>query len=149
MMHVVGQGSPRTEIARVTLAGRTAHGYTVAIWAAGMSCISRHGLPSSIAVVLFAVSATVSFGLVQLVARRPRSAYAETDKGAPHDWRASVHVAPVLGAAAASMLAVPLPQPWCWPAASSVATAAFLLLHGLQDAFWRHQAAWQSHKSAE
>jgi hypothetical protein len=135
----------RTDIERVTRAGRTAHGYTLTIWAAGMSCTSHHGLPNLIAVLLFTVGATVSFGLVQLIAGRPDRGCSGNKDGTTHDWRASVQAAPVAVAAAASWLIAAVPRPWCWLLVSSVATVAFLLLHSTQDAVWRR---WNSHMAA-
>src|ERR1700694_1790755 len=117
------------DLDRITRAGRTPHGYTLAIWAAGMFCISRHGLPTVLAVLLFTVGATVTFGVIRLVVVGGVSE-ATSDHSAAHTIVGSVHVLALPGAVLVSWLLAAIPTPWCWLAGSSAATAAFIILHG-------------------
>jgi hypothetical protein len=124
------------DLQRITQAARTPHGYTLAIWAAGVFCIGNHGLPGMLAVLLFTVGATAAFGLIRLIAAGCRSGSAP-ESGAMLPTGGSVHVLALPGAVLVSWLLAPLPAPWCWPASSSAATLAFIVLHGTQDALWR------------
>ncbi|MHA3021787.1 hypothetical protein ACXPWS_16240 [Mycobacterium sp. BMJ-28] len=127
------------DLDRITSAGRTPHGYTLAMWAAGMFCISRRGLPGVADVLMFTVGATVAFGVLRLavvrwgLSRTP----AAPEHTAALSSLASVHMLALPGAVLVSWLLAALPAPWCWLATSSGATVAFIVLHGGQDVLFR------------
>lgn len=129
-----------TDLDRITLAGRTPHGYTLAIWAAGMFCISRQGLPSMLSVLLFTLGATAAFGLLRVVVANCRSR-TDAKVATTQPTGGSVHVVALPGAVLVSWLLASLPTPWCWLATSSAATVVFIVLHGGQDALLRR---WQA-----
>jgi hypothetical protein len=123
------------DLDRITRAGRTPHGYTLVVWAAGMSCIRVHGLPGVSAMLSFTLGATVAFGAVRLLAgcRRPRP----TRDGDAPAAAASIHLTALPAAVLASVFVANLGSPWCWPATSATATVAFAVLHAGQDALVR------------
>ena len=125
----------RADLERITLAGRTPHGYTLAMWAAGMFCIKCHGLPGTVAILAFTVAATATFGLVRYVSSvLPRPA-ATPSPGAR--LGGSVHLLALPGSVLTGWLVAQLPAPWCWPAMASATTVVFVLLHACQDVLER------------
>jgi hypothetical protein len=128
------------ELDRITQAGRTPHGYTLAIWAAGMFCITKSGLPDAMDVLLFTGGATLAFGFVRLIASQLRPS-ADCAEPSPRVRGASVHVIALPGVVLASWAAAFVPDPWCWPTTASAATIAFILLHGGQDVIARRWRA--------
>jgi hypothetical protein len=126
----------KEDLAHITRSARTPHGYTLAIWAAGMLCIGHVGLPDVTGVLLFTLGATASFGALQFALR------VTSGGGQPHHPNlqaalSAVHFVALPGAVAVSWLLAALPAPWCWIACSSSATVVFVVLHGGQDALWR------------
>jgi hypothetical protein len=124
----------KPDLDRISRAGLTPHGYTLAVWTAGMCCIKRHGLPTTAAVLLFAVGATAAFGVVRLLATSPARAMHDVEG---HAGAVGAHIIAVPGVVLACWLVAWLPSPWCWPTVSSVATVTFIVLHAGQDAVAR------------
>lgn len=122
----------------ITRAGRTPHGYTLTVWAAGMFCVSRHGLPTMAEVWSFTLAATVSFGVVRFVVTRRRDV-SVVQAAHVRGFVASMHLLALPGAMAVSSATALVIRPWCWPLSSAAATCVFLILHGGQDAFTRRR----------
>jgi hypothetical protein len=123
------------DLDRITRAGRTPHGYTLVVWAAGMSCIRVHGLPGLAAMLSFTLGATVVFGAARLLTRcrRPRP----TREVDAYPAVASIHLIALPAAVLTSVFVGNLGSPWCWPATSAAATVTFVVLHAAQDALVR------------
>lgn len=130
------------DLDHVIRSGRTPHGYTLAVWATGMLCVNRHGLPDLADALLFTVAATMSLGTLRRCADGGASAMSTSGR-IPSESMARVHSAALPGAVLSAWLLAGLPEPWCWVACSSGVTVTLVLLHAAQDALWR----WHAGKS--
>jgi hypothetical protein len=129
-------------ISRITSAGRTPHGYTLAIWSAGAACIHRHGVPELPSILLFGLGATVAFALLGTRLGQRCDTASGTDSNTTDDapqaltppWWSAAHVLAVPAAALASSgIVAAVPAGWSWLSSSAVATVAFVVVHAIQD----------------
>ena len=131
------------ELLAVTNAGRTPHGYTLAIWTAATLTAHRHGLPGFGEVLAFTLAATTSFAALRRAAvhrtglQRPHGVITSASKWASAVKSAHV-VALTLTAVVSEVVSSTVEAPWCWAVTGSLATCVFVVTHAGQDALLAH-----------
>ena len=136
----------RKNLREVVGAAAAPYGYTLAIWAAGATLVSVHGLPRTLAALAFVGGAVVGFAFAGALAYGGIPGQLDQERGHPLLW-GSLHFASVgVAIGAVALVAYFVEGFLAWPLGGFLVTSIYLLVVGAESTatyIWEHYRGYK------
>ena len=134
-------GHYRKNLREVVGAAAAPYGYTLAIWAAGATLVSVHGLPTTLAALTFVAGAVLGFAFAGALAYGGIPGQVDKERGHPLLWGSLHFVSVGLAIVAVALIGYLLEGYIVWPLGGFLVTSIYLLVVGAESAatyLWEH-----------
>ncbi len=117
------------------------YGYTLSIWSSGELVRRYHSPPSTAEIFLFILGAAAAYAVLRIAGGEIERDTSGTGKG--HILRAGViHVVAIFGGAGVGAALAHVSAPAAWPLTACGATAAYLSVVAIEQAFEVRRKEW-------